>query len=221
MDSLLVGLRLRVVGLYLDPVVVELAVEFGDLIGRQPEVLLGISDFFSKGLILLHQVLHLPPDAVVFALVFMNPPFVFLQLLESLGLLGVRETNVLLRIPHFVGQSGVLVKEGLDLLLQDFALLVVGADLVLEVGQFLGHPGVLVGRQAQALLGSDDLLIEGLLEVVDFVVLGLDDAVESFYLLGKHGHLVFMFSSFSGGVAESSLKFFIFVTDDFQFIVQL
>ena len=70
-------------------------------------------------------------------------------------------------------------------------------------------------------MGGRDFLVEGLLEAVDLVVLGLDDAVESLDLLGEHGDPVFVVCSLLGGVAEPSSEFFVFIANDFKLVVQL
>ena len=86
---------------------------------------MGISDFFSQVLVLLHQALHLASDAFVLSFVLLDPLLALVQLLEGLRLLSIGKPDVLLSVSHLFGQARVLLQQLLHSLLQGVVLLVV------------------------------------------------------------------------------------------------
>ncbi len=110
LDLLLVSLRLLVVGSQPSFEIVKLIVQLRDLVGRQPQVLLSISDLLAQVLVLLNQVLNLAPDRLVLAVVLFDALLVLGQLLEGLRLLSVGESDVLLCVSNFLGQTSVFLQ---------------------------------------------------------------------------------------------------------------
>ena len=123
---------------------------------------MGVPDFLAEVLVLLDEVLHLPLDAVVLGVVLLDALLVFGEFLEGLGLLGVGQTDILLGVPDFVSETGVLLEEFLDLLLEDFAFLVVVGDSVLVVVEFFDDLLVLLCRKSKILLSVSDFIAKSL-----------------------------------------------------------
>lgn len=143
-------------------------------------------------------------------IVGVDPALVLVKFGVELAHLVGRESQVLLGVAHLLVETGVLLKQIVDLLLESVVLLVVGSDPVLVVVEFLRDLGVLVGRQTQVLLGVPHLVVDrgvlvhqasdfllqcsdGLVHVIDFGeplvevaqihVLLLQHSVQSFDLL--------------------------------------
>lgn len=157
-----VSLRLLIVGLNSSLILINFTVQFGNLIGRQSQVLLCVSHLFSKLFVLLQKILHLSFDAFILRVVLFDSLLVFCEFLEGFGLLSIRESYILLGISDFFCESRILLEQFLNLFLQGLTFLVICADSIFVFIEFLDYLLVLLGRQSEILLSFPDFSLKSI-----------------------------------------------------------
>ena len=135
-------------------------VELRNLVGRESQILLGISYFIAQMLIFLKKVLHFLLHHFTLTAIFLKLTPVLIQLAYNFLLLNIRKSDILLSSHIFLRQERIFLKKFLNFLFDLLGFSVVLTEFLFVVIELLHQLVGLSTGNSHFFLALTQLLVE-------------------------------------------------------------